>query len=180
MRPSVRCAASRSDANPGCSHIVHRLGDIAVARELAIFRAQPGLELRYQRRDERAAHRESLVNGTAVDLSLDVEDRIDALYRFEGKRRDDRELAARFGCHVGELEELAATVRPAARLGDWPRLSVGLVEPIEAGIGIGLQNPGIVAQMALRMLGSAIARIEEHRGWRSGTCEGLVVAHIRP
>src|SRR5262249_24728286 len=67
-----------------------------------------------------------------------------------------------------------------ASFGDRPRLSVGLVEPIEAGIGIGLQNPGVVAQMALRMLGSAIARIEEHRGWRSGTCEGLVVAHIGP
>ena len=86
----------------------------------------------------------------------------------------------RFGCHVGELEELAATVRPAARLGDRPRLSVGSVEPIEAGIGIGLQNPGIVAQMALRMLGSAIARIEEYRGWRSRTCERVVVAHIGP
>src|SRR5215469_12302787 len=79
---------------PASEHIVHRFGDIAVARELAIFRAQPGLKLRYQRRDERAAHREALVNGTAVDLSLDVEDRIDALHRFEGKRRDDRELAA--------------------------------------------------------------------------------------
>jgi len=112
---------------PASEHIVHRLGDIAVAREPAIFRAQPGLELRYQRRDARAAHREALVNGTAVDLALDVEDRIDALHRFEGKRRDDRELAARFGSHVGELEELAATVRPAARLGDRPRLSVGTV-----------------------------------------------------
>ena len=45
---------------PASEHIVHRLGDIAVAREPAIFRAQPGLELRYQRRDARAAHREAL------------------------------------------------------------------------------------------------------------------------
>jgi hypothetical protein len=44
--------------------------------------------------------------------------------RFEGKRRDD--------C------ELATALRPAAGLGDRPRFATSLVEPIESGIGIGL------------------------------------------
>src|SRR5262245_37113237 len=71
--------------------------------------------------------------------------------------------------------------RPCAQatgLGDRSWLSVGLVEPIESGVSIGLQNPGIFAQVTLGMLGRAIARIEEHCGWWSRTCEGFVVAHI--
>jgi hypothetical protein len=31
--------------------------------------------------------------------------------------------------------------------------------------------------MALGMFGGAIARVEEHRCWRIGAAEGLVVAH---
>ena len=73
--------------------------------------------------------------------------------------------------------------RPCAQqrgLGDRPRLAAGLVEPVEPGIGIGLQDPGIVVQMPLGMLAGAVARVEEHRRRRSGAGERLVVAHIDP
>jgi hypothetical protein len=58
----------------------------------------------------------------SVPMRLDVEDRVDAPHRYEGERRDDRELATRLGGDIGELEELAATVRSAAGLSDWPGL----------------------------------------------------------
>jgi hypothetical protein len=95
------------------------------------------------RRDALTAYRQTLDDGAAVDLALDVEARIDALDCFEGERCDDGELATRLGGHVGEEEELASSVRPAAGLGDRPRLAASLVEPIETRVSIGLQNAGI-------------------------------------
>jgi hypothetical protein len=52
----------------------------------------------------------------SIDLALDGEDRVHAPDRLDGKRRDDRQLAARFGGDVGQHEELAPRMRPARRL----------------------------------------------------------------
>ena len=166
--------------DPTLEHVVHRLGDVVVARELGALLAHPALEIGHEWRDAVTPRRDTLTDGATVDLALDVEDRIDALDRLDRERRKDRQLAARLGGDVGELKELAPAVRPAGCFCDRSWLSVGGVEPIEPGIGIGLQDACIVAQMALRMLGSAVARIEEHRGRRSGACERFVIAHVGP
>ena len=73
-------------------------------------------------RARRTARRSSA--GLAVDLALDIEDRVDALDRFERQRRDDRQLAARLGGDIGEHEELAPAMRPAGGLDDRSRTTV--------------------------------------------------------
>ena len=69
---------------------------------------------------------------------------------------------------------------PAGGLGDRPRTTVPRIEPVEAGIGIGLEDSCIAAQMTLGMLAGPIARIEEHRRGRITAPERLVVAHVEP
>ena len=113
---------------------------------LARSAPHPSLQIGDERRDAGAASREALVGGEAVDLALDVEDRVDALDRLEGERRDDGELAARLGGDVGEHEELAPRMRPAGRLGDRPAAAVGCIEPVEARIGVGLQDPAVAGR----------------------------------
>jgi len=71
-------------------------------------------------------------------------------------------------------------MRPARRLHDGPRLAGGLIEPVEARIGIRLHQPGIARQMLLGMLAGAVARVEEGGGRRVRPAERLVVAHIGP
>src|SRR5437879_2902952 len=75
---------------------------------------------------------------------------------------------------------LERRVRPAGRLDDWARLAVGRVEPVEAGIGIGLHQAGIARQVTLGMLAAAVARVEEGGRGRIGSGEGPIVAHIGP
>src|SRR4029450_1569532 len=43
-----------------------------------------------------------------------------------------------------QIEEFAPRMGPAGGLDDRPRLAVGLVEPVEAGIGVRLHQSGIV------------------------------------
>ena len=104
---------------PAFEHVVHRLADIAVTRELATLRSHPGLQLRDQLRHAFTTHRQALVDGAAIDLTLEVEDRIDALDRLDRKRREHRQRPARLGSDVGKLEELAPAMCPATRLRDW-------------------------------------------------------------
>jgi hypothetical protein len=53
-----------------------------------------------------------LFGGQAIDLALAVEDRVDALDRREGERRNDGERTARFGGDICQHEELATSMRP--------------------------------------------------------------------
>ena len=57
---------------------------------------------------------------------------------------------------------------------------VGLVELVEPGIGVGLQDSGVAGQVLRGMLAAAIRRVEEHRRRRTGAAERPVVAHIGP
>src|SRR6266849_743272 len=59
-------------------------------------------------------------------------------------------------------------------------VSLRLVDRVEPSIGIGLENPGISGEMPLGMLATAIGRVEEHGGRRSGTAKRLIVAHVSP
>src|SRR5262245_9664187 len=136
-----------------------------MARELATLRLHPGFELGDPRCHALAAYRKTLLDGAAVDLALDVEDRIDALDRLDRERRQHGQRPARLGGNIGKLEELAPAMRPAAGLGDRARPACRRVEPIESGIGIRLQDPGIGGEMTLGMRGGAMARTEEERQW---------------
>ena len=60
------------------AHVIYRLRDVTGARELDAALAHPRLKIAEQRRDALAAHRQALVDAAAVDLALDVEDRVDA------------------------------------------------------------------------------------------------------
>ena len=158
-------------AIPALEAVVDRLAGLAVLGDPGALLAQPGL----QRDDERSAalvaHARTLLRRQAVDLALDGEQGIDALDRLD---RDRRLVDPR------QIEELAPRMRPAGRLDDRPRLAVGLVEPVEPGIGVRLHQSGVAGQMLLGMLAAAIARVEEHRRRRIGPGERPVVAHIGP
>ena len=116
----------------------------------------------------------------AVDLSFDVEDRIDALHRLERHRRDDGKLAACLGGDVGEHEERASCMRPAGGLSDRPSLAARLVQSVETGVAVGLQDAAIAVQVTLDVLAGAVARVEEHCRGRIAATERTIVAHIDP
>jgi len=47
-----------------------------------------------------------------------------------------------------------------------------------AFIGVSLEDPGVVGQVSLGMVASAIAQVIEHRPWRRRPSKRLVVAHM--
>jgi hypothetical protein len=59
----------------------------------------------------------------------------------------------------------------AGGLGDRPSLAAGIVEPVKAGIAIGLQDAAIAVQVTLGVLAGAVARVEEHCRRRIVTTE---------
>jgi len=121
----------------------------------------------------------------AVDRALDIEQRVDAPDRLQGQRRDYAggvalRLAPGIGGDIGHDEERPPCMHPTRRLDKRARLAIGLVELVVAGIGVGLENPGIAGQMRVRVLAAAITRVIEHRRrWRRPG-KRPVVAHIDP
>jgi hypothetical protein len=107
-----------------------------VARQPTALGAHPLGEFIDQGCDTVLAGRAAVVGGKPVDLALDSEDRVDAVYDFDRQRRLSQ---------IGQLEEVAAAVAPASRLSDrsWPAL--GIVELGETGIGVGLEDSGIAS-----------------------------------
>src|SRR5262245_34311111 len=51
---------------------------------------------------------------------------------------------------------------PTRSLRDRPRFAASLVEPVEAGIGIGLKDSSVSFEMALGVIAGPVARVEEH------------------
>src|SRR5262249_54019384 len=105
--------------------------------------AHPSFELTNERLDPFLADGEPLLDRGAIDLALNREDRVDAAHRFDGQWRF---------AEIGELEEFATAVAPAGSLGDWAGLALGVIEIAKAGIGIGLEDPGIAGEMPVRVL----------------------------
>src|SRR5436305_8539792 len=145
----------------------------------------PGLKLGHKPRAALLAHRTPLLDIRAVDLALDLEQRIDALHRFKGQRRDHLRLVALGlapggGFDIGELEELAPAMRPASRLEDLTRRPDRSIELLIATIGVGLQDPAPPLQVISRMGATAIPRVVEQSRRRRRTAERSVVAHIDP
>jgi hypothetical protein len=81
---------------------------------------------------------------------------------------------------LGQVEQLAPPVGPAAGVSDRAGFARFVVEFVEPGIGIRLQDAGISGQMLLRMFAAAIRRVVEYRRRRCRSGERLIVAHVRP
>jgi hypothetical protein len=130
-----------------------------MAREFGALAAHPLFQLGDERRAPSTPDSEALAGGTSVDIALDVEQQINALDRFEGYRRDRRRglPTPRVGCDVGKDEELASRMAPAERSGRRTGLASGEIEPVVAGIGVGLQDSGKLPQMPLRMIARSIS-----------------------
>jgi hypothetical protein len=80
---------------------------------------------------------------------------------------------------IGALVSRARSkkVCPASSFDDRTWLAIGLVEPAETSIGVGLHQSRIARQM---LLPATIRRIEEHGRWRVWPGKRAVVAHIGP
>ena len=138
---------------PALEAVVDRLGGLALAGELGAALVQEGMKLIDQRAAARMARGFALVGRQTVDLALDRKQGVDL------RDRLDRDRCLLQPCN---LEELAPCMRPAADLGDRTRLARRLIEPVEAGIGIGLHRFGTGRKMSLRMRAGAVGRVEEH------------------
>ena len=103
--------------------------------------AHPGIEFGDERSAALPANGQALLGRHAVDLALDIEERVDAGDGLEGDRRDRRCVASAPATRgdIGKREELAASVGPAQGLDDQPGLSVWCEQPVVSGIGVGLE-----------------------------------------
>jgi hypothetical protein len=130
------------------------LGDRGVARELRTLATHPCFQLGNERRAPFGPDGEALFGGQSVDITLNVEQEINASDGLEGNRRDRRRgpCPTRIGGDVGEHEEFAPCMAPAERLRHRSGLPVREVKPVVAGIGIGLQDAGELLQVPRRMI----------------------------
>ena len=95
----------------------------------------------------------------AIDAAFDIEQRVDALDRFERDRRDRRRVlpAPGIGGNVGELEELPPSMGPTQSRGNRPLRARGVVQLVIAAVGVRLQDAGEAVKVPGRMLVPAIA-----------------------
>ena len=107
----------------------------------------------------------------AVDLTLYGEELVDASHGLDRNRRI---------LQLGQLEELAPTVRPAGAFDDLAVLAPVEVEPIVATVGVGLHQAAVGRKMTLGMLATAITRVVEEDRWSAVAAEWAIVAHIGP
>src|SRR5665213_2610592 len=123
---------------PAAEAVVDRLGRVVVPGKLGPLLVQPCLQLVDPRATTLLAHALALLRRETVDLALDGKQDVDAPDRLGGDWRVAEPC---------QIEELAPAVRPARGLDDRAWLAIGLVEPAEAGIGVGLHQSGIARQM---------------------------------
>ena len=165
--------------------VVHCLGKIVATRQLRALLPQPAFEIGDQRHAQLLPDRPAPLGAFAVDRALDLEQSVDAPDRLQRQRRDHAgRLAlcppASILREIGEGEERAAGMGPAAGLVDPVRLAVGLVELVVAAEGVGLENASPTGKMRLRVLAAPIVRVIEHRRRRIPPAEGPVGADIDP
>src|SRR6266436_557120 len=159
------------EAAPAVEAVANSFRGLAVGRQLRPLRMQPELQFGDKRPAAFGAHAPTLRRRLAVDVALDLKQRIDA---FDRLHRDWRLVEPR---HV---EELPPRVGPAHRRRNRSWLAAGLKEPVEARIGVRLHQAGIGREVSIGMYTAAIGRIEERcrrRGWPG---ERAVVAHVSP
>ena len=104
------------------------------------------------------AHDQAGFDAEAVDLPLDIEQRVDAFDGLQGNRRDRCRVLSPtlIGGDVGKLEELAPGVTPTKRRCDRSWTSAWVVKMSVAAIGIGLQDAGPGGEVLLRMLAPTV------------------------
>src|SRR5262245_1465000 len=152
-RPSAMARSLRSVALLDMHrHLAARNRVSAYFVDAGALLAQPPLQFDDKRPAALIAHADAHLWRHAVDLALDGEQHIDAFDCLDCDR-----------CLVDlcQIKEFAPRMGPAGCLHDRSRLAVGLVEPVEAGIGVRLHQSGIASQMLLGMLATTVARIEE-------------------
>ena len=155
------------------------------AGEFGALLAHVNLKLFDKRLAPLLADRPALFGALAVDRPLDLEQGVDAAHDLD---RDRRECDRAPACgpppgvlrNVGHGEERTPGVRPAPDLQDRTGMSLGQVERAIAVKGIGLEQPGVSGQMALRVLAFAVAGVIEHRRRRAVAAEWPIVTHINP
>jgi len=81
---------------------------------------------------------------------------------------------------IGQLEEFPPRVRLAQRGRDGALWPGGIIEPIIAGIGVGLQNAGEAGEVPPEMFLPAVTRGVIERGRRRSAAGRSVVADIGP
>ena len=118
-----------------------------MTREPDTLSAHPVRKRRDQRRDPDLSHGVPLFRRQAVDLALDVEDRVDPAHRFDGQRRLR---------DIGEHEQFASSMCPTRGFGNRARLARGMIKIIEAGICVSLKDPHVILQMQAWMLPTSI------------------------
>jgi hypothetical protein len=117
-----------------------------------------------------------------MDAALDREQGVDAPDRLQRDRRDHgrRPAAPGVAGNVGQLEELAPSVRPAKGRCHRPGGAVGIVEAVIAAIGVGLQDTAKHIQVMLGVRAGPIARGVEEGRRRIGAAERPVVPDVGP
>src|SRR4029077_16835847 len=124
------------EGGPALEHVVHRFGGFGMAGESCPLGPHPILKAGNQWHDAAAARRKTFLDRKTVDLTLDVEDHINLLHRFERERRKDRQLAARLGGDGVWHKELAPRVGPAGSFDNRPRRTISRIEPVESRISV--------------------------------------------
>ena len=127
------------------------------------------MQILHKRLALRFAYTPTLLRQAAADLLFDAIERTDPAQRLLGDRR------------LGGLEDLkmlAPRVRPAC--GFQQRVAGSVVQAVESGVAIGLQNAAEILQVLTRMFTLAIRRVaQQHCGW-IGAARGPIIAHVRP
>jgi hypothetical protein len=102
------------ERRPASEHVVHRSRYVGVPRQPASFGSHPLPERCNERRNSDLADGRTLRRRQPVDRTLDIEDRVNSPHRLDRK-----------WCFsdVGELEQLAPTMRPTCRFDDRTRLT---------------------------------------------------------
>src|SRR5258708_3824722 len=144
---------------------------MGVARQRGALGPHPAFQCGNQRLDPLLSDGMPLLGGGAVDLALDGEDLVDAANRLDRQWRLPQ---------IGQHKELAPAVGPARRFGDPAGSALGVVEIIEAGIGVGLQDTDPAREMPARMLATPVTRVEEHGGRRIAAAARSVIPHVEP
>jgi hypothetical protein len=173
------------ERRPALEHVIHGLGEIVATRQLGPLLVQPAFQIGDQGCAQLLPNGTALLDALAIDRALDVEQRVDALNRFQRQRRDHAGglalcLAAGVGGDIGHNKERPASVDPTPRLDERARFAVGLIELGVAAIGVGLEDPGIAGQMRPRMLAAPVARVIKHCRRRRRPGERPVVAQVDP